>query len=211
MGGIKQGLNTITHPFDADGMVSAITFNYPNILLRSRYVQTEGRIADTSLGQFTSRGVFGTPRHGGWLNNIFRIGLKNVANTNAQTWGNRVLALWEGGRPYSLHPDSLQTRKPDRFDNLFNNRRPLSAHGRVDHENQRYLTYSVEIITPNRVKVHTYEISPQYEILRTRSDLLSGFGLFHDFAFTQDYFVFIQAPLSFNVLPFLFGLKVFMQ
>ena len=37
------------------------------------------------------------------------LGLKNVANTNAQVWGGKLLALWEAGMPFEMDRDTLDT------------------------------------------------------------------------------------------------------
>ena len=45
--------------------------------------------------QVLYRNTFGTQRSGGALRNAFDLKLKNPANTNVLSWGNRLLALWE--------------------------------------------------------------------------------------------------------------------
>lgn len=46
---------------------------------------------------------------GGKLVNILNPIPKNTANTNIIYWAGRLLALWEGGLPHRLEPDSLRT------------------------------------------------------------------------------------------------------
>lgn len=38
--------------------------------------------------------------------------MKNVANTSVVWWGGRLLCLWEGGEPYEIDPQSLDTIGP---------------------------------------------------------------------------------------------------
>jgi 9-cis-beta-carotene 9',10'-cleaving dioxygenase len=38
--------------------------------------------------------------------------MKNVANTSVVQWGGRLLCLWEGGEPYEIDPQSLDTIGP---------------------------------------------------------------------------------------------------
>lgn len=38
--------------------------------------------------------------------------MKNVANTSVVQWGGRLLCLWEGGEPYEINPQSLETLGP---------------------------------------------------------------------------------------------------
>jgi len=98
------------HPFDADGMLSAVTFfggpsssgtsgsspgrqnesttNKNKAWFRNKYIQTLGYTKEEKAGRVSLRGVFGTaPRKGKWWANIFRLKTKNVANTHCLTFG----------------------------------------------------------------------------------------------------------------------------
>ena len=80
----------VLHPFDGDGLVSALTIDNDNsnndnnkVVFRTKFVQTQGYQADMEAGgTFTGRGVFGSPKSGGILANAFDMNPKNLANTN---------------------------------------------------------------------------------------------------------------------------------
>lgn len=65
------------HPFDADGMVQAVTFDGKKAWFRNRYVQTPGYLQELKEGKVCKRGVFGTGRNKGkWWSNIFDVDFK---------------------------------------------------------------------------------------------------------------------------------------
>ena len=71
----------IAHPFDGDGMISAISFNHGRVHYRNRFVKTEGYLQEQKAGKPLYRGVFGTKKPGGIFGNAFDLRLKNIANT----------------------------------------------------------------------------------------------------------------------------------
>ena len=102
------------------------------IHFRNRYVRTEGYVQEQAAKKLIYRGVFGTQRPGGWLNNIFDIRLKNIANTNIIYWGKKLLALWEAAEPHRLEPKTLDTLGLDFLDGLLKPGDAFSAHPRID-------------------------------------------------------------------------------
>lgn len=76
-----EGLE-IAHPFDGDGMISAVTFKDGRAFFRNRFVETEGYKKEKASKKIEYRGTFGTQKPGGWIRNIFDTRRKNVANTN---------------------------------------------------------------------------------------------------------------------------------
>jgi all-trans-8'-apo-beta-carotenal 15,15'-oxygenase len=97
------------HALDGDGFVAAFNFEGDgNVRYTGRFVETEYFRAEEEKDQILYRNVFGTQKKE-WWNNIGNVNLKNVANTNILQWGGRLLALWEGGRPYELDPVTLET------------------------------------------------------------------------------------------------------
>ena len=118
--------HSIHHPFDGDGMISAIAFNNGRAHFRNRFVRTEGFIAEQEAGKILYRGVFGTQKPGGWLANAFDLKLKNIANTNVIYWGGKLLALWEAAEPYRLDPKTLNTIGIDYLDGLLKEGESLS-------------------------------------------------------------------------------------
>lgn len=191
----------VMHPFDADGLVCATTFDPKNqrILFRNKFVETEGYLQDKATGRMTKRGIFGTMRSGGVFANIFRTDFKNVANTNIIYVGDKLYTLWEGGIPYVLDPLTLQnTLGPGAagttdLDGLLEDR-TMSAHPRYDSVRDVWVTfgYNFDPLTSS-TQVDLYELD-NCGFRSTRKGRLrfskEGPGLLHDFVVTENYMIF---------------------
>ncbi|TVQ57786.1 MAG: Apocarotenoid-15,15'-oxygenase [Spirulina sp. DLM2.Bin59] len=200
---------TIHHPFDGDGMVCAIAFQDGKVHFQNRFVRTEGYVKEQAAGKICYRGVFGTQKRGGWWANLFDLQLKNIANTNVIYWGNRLLALWEAGKPHRLDPHNLETIGIDDLDGILGKGDAFSAHPRIDpacvFDNGQPCLVNFSLSAGPVSTLHLYELDPQGQLLRRKSQPIPGFAFIHDFAITPHYYLFFQNPVSFNPLPFLFG------
>ena len=201
----------IHHPFDGDGMISAFYFNQGKAYFRNRFVKTEAYLQEKAAGKALYRGVFGTQKPGGLLNNIFDLRLKNIANTNVIYWGNKLLALWEAAEPYLLNPQTLETIGIDYLDGVLQPGDSCAAHPWVDPhsiwDDGQPCLVNFSVSPGLSSKITIFEFAPDGKILRRRSHIVPGFSFIHDFAITPHYCIFFQNPVSFNPLPFLFGLK----
>jgi all-trans-8'-apo-beta-carotenal 15,15'-oxygenase len=108
-GNFERNGKRYAHALDGDGFVAAFNFEGDgNVQYTGKFVETEYFRAEQEKDQILYRNVFGTQPEA-WWKNIANVNLKNVANTNILQWGGRLLALWEGGRPYELDPVTLET------------------------------------------------------------------------------------------------------
>lgn len=103
-GRLERGGVWMHHPFDGDGMITALRFEGGRARLRNRFVRTEGFEAEEKAGKLLYRGVFGTQKPGGLLANAFDLRLKNIANTHVVRLGDQLLALWEASSPTPSTP-----------------------------------------------------------------------------------------------------------
>ncbi|WP_107669130.1 carotenoid oxygenase family protein [Cyanothece sp. BG0011] len=202
----------LKHPFDGDGMICAISF-LPNgkVHFRNRFVRTEGYVKEQNTGKMIYRGVFGTQKPGGWLNNIFDVNIKNIANTNVVYWGNKLLALWEAAEPYQLDPKTLETIGIDYLDGVLNPGESISAHPRFDPTSELdkgqpcLVNFSIKPGLSSKITI--YEFAENGSLLRRHSHTVPGFSFIHDFAITPHYCLLLQNPVTFNPLPYFLGLK----
>ncbi len=192
----------IGHPFDGDGMVSAITFNQGRAHFKNRYVRTEGYLKEQEAGRILYRG-FGTQKSGGWLANIFDTKFKNAANTNVIYWGSKLWAMWEGGEPHQLVPDTLATIGKDNLDGLLKSNQPFSAHPKII--DNTFINFGVKGITSQTLTI--FELDDRGNKLKEHSHPLTGFAFLHDMLVTSNYYIFIQHPFKVEGLPFLLGFK----
>lgn len=202
----------LRHPFDGDGMIVKITF-LPDgrAHFRNRYVRTEGYVREQEAGKMLYRGVFGTQRPGGWINNIFDLKLKNIANTNVIYWGNKLLALWEAAEPYRLDPKTLDTVGLDYLDGLLKPGDAFSAHPRFDPScaldggSPCFVNFAVKSGLSSQITIFEFNLAGK--LLRRHTHTIPGFAFLHDFAITPNYCIFLQNPVTFNPLPYVFGLR----
>jgi len=211
-GRLERAGQWVHHPFDGDGMITALHFSKGHATLTNRFVRTEGRQAEEQQGRFLYRGVFGTPKPGGLLANAFDLRMKNIANTHVVKLGDQLLALWEASSPYALDPATLETHGLTLLDGALKPGEAFSAHPRFDpghHGEGRMVTFGVKASLRSQVRVMEFAVEgPQVgRLLCERSDSFPGFAFLHDFAITPNWAVFMQNAVSFNPLPYVLGLK----
>ncbi len=195
------GGETIGHIFDADGMLRVFRFQDEKVYFQNRYVRTKGYLKEQQEQTILYRG-FGTQKSGGWLANLFNTNFKNAANTNIIYWGKKLWAMWEGGYPHQLNPETLETIGLDNLDELLN-KETFSAHPRIIDDT--FINFGVSGISPQTLTI--WELNQQGKKIKSSSYPVEGFSIFHDFLVTPNYYIFIKHPFKLNVLPWLLGIK----
>lgn len=197
------------HPFDGDGMIARIAFADGRAHFRNRFVRTKGYVEEQQAGRILYRGVFGTQKLGGWLANAFDLRLKNIANTQVIHWGGRLLALWEAAEPHGLDARTLETLGIDYLDGILKPGDAFAAHPRIDAakdgKEERLVNFSIKPGLSSTITI--YELDSSGKLVSRHSHSVPGFAFIHDFAITPNYCIFFQNPVSFNPLPFVFGLR----
>lgn len=215
-GRLERGGHWVHHPFDGDGLVTAVRFGPEGARLSNRFVRTEGWLAEEAAGKPLYRGVFGTQKPGGPLANAFDVRLKNIANTHVVRLGDQLLALWEASSPHALDPDTLETRGLSLLNGVLKPGEAFSAHPRFDpghHGSERLVTFGVKSGPRSTIRLMEFASGegPAAEapgtLLCERSDSFNGFAFLHDFAITPNWAVFLQNAIAFNPLPFALGFK----
>lgn len=193
------------HPFDGDGMICRLTFTEGKVHFANSFVKTPEFLAEQKAGKILYRGVFGTQKQGGFLQNIFDLKLKNIANTNVVYHGQKLLALWEASRPYRLDPASLATLGIENFDGKLTAGEAFTAHPKFDPISGNMYGFGVD--AGPKSTINLYGVDPQGKLTKHFQRKVNGFCFLHDFAITPSYAIFAQNPVQFNPLPFVFGLK----
>ena len=188
----------VRHPFDADGMVSAISLNGAKgkAVIRQRYVATEGAVAERVAGKTLFPGQFGNPLPF-WSGGA---SFKNLANTNVLAHAGKLLALWEGSRPHLLDPLSLATVEEWNVNGLVGSGPTdgFSAHPRSTEEGGvANFAYFGSPVT-GKTEVKFWDFKPGSFELRAPAQTheVPGFGLYHDFLVTGSYFIITAAPTT---------------
>ncbi|MFM7087209.1 MAG: carotenoid oxygenase family protein [Cyanobium sp.] len=216
-GRLERGGTWVHHPFDGDGMITAIRFDAGGVSLRNRFVRTEGWLAEEQAERVLYRGVFGSQKPGGPLANAFDLRLKNIANTHVVRLGDQLLALWEAAEPHALDPDTLETRGLSRLDGLLKPGEAFSAHPHFDpghHGAPRMVTFGVKAGPRSTIRLMEFASADDPaagvragDLLCERRDTFKGFAFLHDFAITPNWAVFLQNAIDFNPLPYVLGQK----
>ena len=216
-GRLERGGQWVHHPFDGDGMITAVRFEQGQAQLSNRFVRTEGWQAEEAAGKVLYRGVFGSQKPGGVMANALDLRLKNIANTGVVRLGDDLLALWEAAEPHALDPDTLDTRGLSRLDGVLKPGEAFSAHPRFDpghHGSKRMVTFGVKTGPRSTVRLMEFAVDADAEagikagqLLSERRDSFNGFAFLHDFAITPNWAVFLQNAINFNPLPFVMGRK----
>eukprot|EP00981_Chlorochromonas_danica_P010099 scaffold3044_cov176-Ochromonas_danica.AAC.17 len=203
------GQDKLLHPFDGDGMVIAITFKDGEAFLRNRFVHTEGYLQEKSAQRVCFRGAFRSLKPGGIWTNFLDTKIKNVANTNVIYWGKKLLALYEAGKPYELDVNTLSVmeEKESTLGGLLSH--PLhtfTAHPKICAHRHHLVGMSTKQELTS-CTVTFYEFDDLFQTVQQREVILPGFGFFHDFVITKNYYLLLQAPVELNVWPIVLGLK----
>lgn len=208
-GRFERGGVAYKHPFDGDGMICALTFTGDRVHFRNRFVRTEGYVRESAAGRILFKNVFGTLRPGGFWNNAFDFSFKNVANTNVILYAGRLLALWEAAPPYRLEPRTLGTMGIDELDGTLHPGLPFSAHPKLDPFSGELLNFGVSTVpglSPQST-LYLYRITLEGQVITDSTHTVPGLAFIHDFACTENYYIFLQNPMALDPLPFLLGWK----
>jgi all-trans-8'-apo-beta-carotenal 15,15'-oxygenase len=125
---LAVGEDASRHWFDGDGMICAFRFDDGKITFKNRFVDTPWYAQERAAGRrlFSSFAAL-APTLRGHLDRP-----KNPANTNVVPFGDRLLALYEAGRPFAVDPRSLETRGEEDFGSSLPAWATFSAHPHVD-------------------------------------------------------------------------------
>jgi len=180
------------HWFDGDGMIAATTFKNGKAHFRNKFVRTNKYIKETQENKICYRGI-GTMIPGFKLKNAFQPPA-NVANTHLVMHAGKMLALWEGGNPYEVDPQTLDTVGIYNFDGRLKRNDAFSAHGKLNVKTNQYINFGFGIdgISSAGPKycLNLYKISANGKLVQKGKFRVPGMSFYHDFAMTENYAIF---------------------
>ncbi|MFT5209104.1 MAG: all-trans-8'-apo-beta-carotenal 15,15'-oxygenase [Flavobacterium sp.] len=206
-GRLKLGNKKVGHWFDGDGMLCAFTFKEGKVHFRNKFVRTPKYVKETESGKFEFRG-FGTQRPGGILANAFRAPA-NPANTNSVFHGNKLLALNEGGKPFALDPNTLETEGEFDYDGQLGPMDVFSAHGKIEPKSGHYFNFGSGLditLTGVKPRISLFAINPAGELHRKGIIPLDSFPFCHDYVITDRYAIyFINSIVMEGIMDVMLG------
>lgn len=199
----RQG-QRVGHWFDGDGAVLAVHFGEGQAQATYRYVKSAGYVEEEKADQFLYSGYGSLAPGPIWQR--WRAQLKNAGNTSVLALPDKLLALWEGGWPHHMDPQTLETLGVDALDKLEANE-PYSAHPKRHPQTGHIFNFGV-VAGANAV-LNVYRSSPSGQIEQKNSIPLNGIPLIHDFVLADRYLVFCVPPVRLNPLPAVLGFQSF--
>lgn len=189
------------HLFDGDGMLSAFSIADGTVHYRNRYVRTRHYLGRTGIRHL------GTNAPGGIPANIGRFVPPNLANTNVVKHAGRLYALWEGGPPHEIDPDTLETKGLRRFNGELRWVGSYSAHPSFCPRTGDMYNFGVEFIPRPHLRI--YRTDRTGRLKHFRSAPLPYIAMVHDCALTETHLVFLVSPMILDIPPVVLGLKPF--
>ena len=191
---LSRGEKRVGHWFDGDGAILGVHFTDEGATGVYRYVQTEGYLYEQQQDAFIYPN-YGMTAAGAFWNNWLK-SVKNAANTSVLALPDRLLALWEGGKPHALDLQDLSTIGIDELSEL-TDKQPFSAHPKVDPITGNIFNYGIG--AGANATLYLYRCDRTGKLEQQNSHDLSGLPLIHDFCFTGQYLVFLVSPVRVNL------------
>ncbi len=199
----------VGHWFDGDGAILAVHFNSsvlggqePRAVYR--YVQTAEYQVETEKGKYIFGGYGMNPPGNFWERLTKPV--KNAANTSVLALPDRLLALWEGGHPYGLNLETLETLGLEDLGGL-ENHQSYSAHPKRDSITGDIYNFGV---TPGiNSSLNIYRTNSRGKIQQKSLIPISGVPLIHDFVLAGPYLIFFISPVRLQLLPAFTKVKTF--
>ncbi|QLE57763.1 carotenoid oxygenase family protein [Nostoc sp. TCL26-01] len=197
---LERGNRRMGHWFDGDGAILAVHFTDAGASAVYRYVQTTGYKAEAAAAKLLY-GNYGMTAPGAFWHQWFKP-VKNAANTSAIALPDKLLALWEAGKPYALDLQTLETYGEDDLGGL-NQGFTYSAHYKRDGKTGEIFNFG--IILGLNAKLNLYKSDATGKIIQQATYTLDGIPIVHDFVLAGQYLVFCIPPVRLNILSVLLG------
>ena len=183
---------SLYHWFDGDGMIHSLEFSKGQAHYQNKWIHTQGFQIEKQANKAIWKG-FLSPLD---FSNEHGLLTKNLANTALIAHGNRLMALWEAGKPHELSLPDLQTLGEVDFNGDWPH--PVTAHPKICPKTGELLTFCYNQVGEFDV---TYGVvSPKGKVThKTGIKLLGEPVMIHDFAITERYTLILDMPVVFNM------------
>ncbi len=180
----RRGGSASGHWFDGDGLVRKFRVRDGKATLAARFVDTPKRRLEAKLNAMVQPG-FGSARGPGAIVN--GPDDTNAANTSVMVSGGQLLALWEGGSPVMMDPETLETKgfKTYRRDLK---QMPFLAHPRVEPDG------TVWNLGGNGKGTFVWKLHPDGSLANAQMVPLDRNSYFHDFTATARHLIIVMQP-----------------
>ncbi len=173
------------HWFDGDGMIQRFEVGSRAVRHRGRFVDTHKRRVEEAAGRFVYAGFGSSPTQ---ARGSARPDDMNVANTSVLTLGDEIWALWEGGSPWRVDADTLETLGRKAFEGGADGL-PFSAHPKRDRDG------SIWNFGAFGRRCVIWRLGVDGALERAQLLELPVPSLMHDFAITERFVILVLPPL----------------
>jgi len=194
---LERAGTRLSHWFDGDGAILRLNFHNSSVEASYKFVRTEAYKKESAAGRFIFPNI-------GNLAHTFLDRLRypnfpvNRANTSVLPLENKLLALWEGGKPHSLDLETLETKGEDDLGYL-SDRMSYTAHPKIDPQSgfvynigQRKGAYMIDVYVSD---------GKTGQILKHNAIKFDKNPIFiHDMCLAGDYLVFFTFPIKLDLL-----------
>jgi all-trans-8'-apo-beta-carotenal 15,15'-oxygenase len=181
------------HWFDGDGCVHTFRIENGKVDYRCSFVKTP-KYVDETAAQAVKYRSFGHNAPGGFFKNLHMPA--NAANTSVVYHGGKLLTLFEGGLPWQMDLDTLETMGPENFDGALKSMDTFSAHGKLHPRTGDYFNFGMGM--GMKPKISLYKIAPDGKMAMRGSIAIDKMAFCHDNAMTENYLVFMVMPVNFT-------------
>jgi all-trans-8'-apo-beta-carotenal 15,15'-oxygenase len=198
------------HWFDGCGMLSVFSFSDGKAHFKNRYVRTPKYVKETAEQKICYRG-FGTQIPGGLLKNIGRMP-GNPANTNSVVHAGKLLALYEGGRPFEVDSTTLETVGEYTYDGMLTKKHVVSAHGHVHGPTGDWVNFGAGSmgmgIKGPKMCFNIFRVDTKGRLGPIGQLPIDYFPFAHDFALSGKYAIFFVNSITMGSFgPFMLGTR----
>lgn len=180
------------HPFDGDGMVHAVYFEGGRARYRNRWIESAGLLAERKRG----RACYGSVSEFRMTDPdiIEEAGfMKNNANTHTLRHAGRYFALMEAAKPTELSRELATLGEYD-FDGKLEG--PMTAHPKIDPRTGELVFFGYSPFPPY---LRHHVADPSGALVRSVTIDIPAPVMMHDFAVTERYSIFFDAPAIFDL------------
>lgn len=206
-GRLERGDASAGHWFDGDGAILRVGFAQGKAIGTYRYVQTEGYVAEGEANKYLY-GNYGMRYPGPLWEHVLGLfkgdSIKNSANTSVLALEDKLLALWEAGRPHELNLETLETLGEASLGWLEESQ-PFSAHPLRDPVSGEIYSVGVNALC----QLFVYRCNAKCNLIKQTKIPLKSVPMVHSFVMAGPYLVFVISPLRLNGLPLLLNQKCY--
>jgi len=200
---LSRNGQSVDHWFDGDGGILGVHFRDDHATGVYRFVQTAGYQQEEQVGRYLLAG-YGMLPPGNWWQRQGKT-VKHTANTSVLALPDKLLALWEGGMPYAMDLETLETFGLDDLGGL--NKRLFSAHPKHDPHTGDIYNFGLSIGL--QISLNLYRCDRTGKLQQSNQIPIKGIPVLHDFAIAGRYLVFCIPPVRVQVWPLLARTKSF--